>query len=145
MAEYLKIDHNQLISLGEYIRILRINKGLGLREMASMLDISSAYLSNLEMGKHSKANPLILMKIAEILNVDHLRLYKIIGYTNKDLGDLKAEIKSSYSEKETSNKRMQKIIQYMNNFSLEEFDLVERYFKLLKESNISKKDKKNKL
>lgn len=137
MANYLKIDYNQLISLGEYIRVKRLERRLGLREMASKLDISSAYLSNLEMGKHSKANPLLLLRIAEVLNIDHLKLYKTIGYTDKDLDDIEAEVKSSSKEKNKTNKKIDKMIKYMNNFSLEEFDLLERYFKLLKESKDS--------
>ncbi len=138
MANYLKTDYNQLISLGEYIRVKRLERGLGLREMASKLDISSAYLSNLEMGKHSKANPLLLIRIAEILKIDHLKLYKTIGYTDRDLDDIEAEVNSS-PKKNKNEKKINKMIQYMNNFSLEEFDLLERYFKLLKESKDTEK------
>ena len=47
MSGYLKIDHNQLIALGEFIRSQRIKKNIGVREMAKMLDISGSYLFNL--------------------------------------------------------------------------------------------------
>ncbi len=66
MADNFKISQIQLSSLGEYIRSHRIKKGVGLREMAGILNISSAYLSNIESGKHSKANPLILKRIEEV-------------------------------------------------------------------------------
>lgn len=132
MSGYLKIDHNLLIALGDYIRAQRIKKGLGLREMAAMLEISNAYLSNLESGKHSKANPLLLKKVAEVLEIDHLKLYKIIGYTNKDLSDIKSEINTSDPEEIKKNQKVDKIVEAMRKFSEEEFELVERYLDLLK-------------
>lgn len=132
MSGYLKIDHNLLIALGEYIRAQRIKKGIGLREMAAKLEISNAYLSNLESGKHSKANPLLLKKIAEELGIDHLKLYKIIGYTNKDLDDIQSEITNTSKEQSEKNKKMDKMVEAMRRFSEEEFELVERYFDLLK-------------
>lgn len=132
MSGYLKIDHNLLIALGEYIRAQRVKKGIGLREMAARLDISNAYLSNLESGKHSKANPLLLKKIAEELEIDHLKLYKIIGYTNKDLDDIQKEIANSSAEKTEKDQKMEKMVEYMRKFSEEEFELVEKYFDLLR-------------
>lgn len=131
MSGYLKIDHNLLIALGEYIRAQRIKKGIGLRELAFRLEISNAYLSNLESGKHSKANPLLLKKIAEELEIDHLKLYKIIGYTNKDLTDIQMELKNPTKEETKKQKKMSKMIEAMRKFSEEEFELVERYFDLL--------------
>ncbi len=132
MSGYLKIDHNLLIALGEYIRAQRVKKGIGLREMATRLNISNAYLSNLESGKHSKANPLLLKKIAEELEIDHLKLYKIIGYTNKDLDDIQKEIANSSAEKTEKDQKMEKMVEYMRKFSEEEFELVEKYFDLLR-------------
>jgi len=88
----IKANPNLVIALGYYIRNKRLQKNIGLREMAELLHISPAYLSNLESGKHSMTNPLLLKKISKILNVDHLKLFKIIGYTDKDMSDLKKEI-----------------------------------------------------
>lgn len=129
MSGYLKVDHNNLIALGEYIRSQRVKNKIGLREMAKMLDISSAYLSNLETGKHSMANPLLLKKIAEILGIDHLKLYKIIGYTNQDLNDILAK---SQIEKNIPEKKLEKILGALEKFDEDEFELIERYIELLK-------------
>lgn len=124
MSGYLKIDHNQLIALGEYIRSQRIKKNIGLREMAKMLDISGPYLSNLESGKHAMANPLLLKRIAEILEIDHLKLYKMIGYTNKDLDDiLDLNIKKP---------KINNILGALEKFDEDEFELIERYIEFLK-------------
>ena len=74
----LRTNPNLIIVLGEYIRSKRVEKGIGLREMAEHLSISPAYLSNLESGKHPMVNPLLLKKISRKLNIDHLKLFKII-------------------------------------------------------------------
>ncbi len=123
MSGYLKVDYNQLVALGEFIRNQRVKRGIGLREMAKMLDISSAYLSNLESGKHAMANPLLLKRIAEILEIDHLKLYKMIGYTNKDLEDITTN---------SSTPKVNAIMNALEMFSEDEFELIERYIELLK-------------
>ena len=123
MSGYLKVNHQNLIALGEFIRNQRIKKDIGLREMSKKLEISSAYLSNLESGKHSMANPLLLLKISEILKIDHLKLYKIVGYTNKDFEEIQ------YEKKE--NKKIKKLLGALEKFSEDEFELLERYIALL--------------
>lgn len=123
MSGYLKVDYNQLVALGEFIRNQRVKRGIGLREMAKMLDISSAYLSNLESGKHAMANPLLLKRIAEILEIDHLKLYKMIGYTNKDLEDITTN---------SSTPKVNAIMNALEMFSEDEFELIERYIELLR-------------
>ena len=90
----IKTNPNLVDALGYYIKNRRLQKKIGLREMADKLNISPAYLSNLESGKHNMINPLLLKKISKILEVDHLKLFKIIGYTDKDMEELKKEIMS---------------------------------------------------
>ena len=90
----IKTNPNLVDALGYYIKNRRLQKKIGLREMADKLNISPAYLSNLESGKHNLINPLLLKKISKILEVDHLKLFKLIGYTDIDLGELKQEIMS---------------------------------------------------
>lgn len=124
MSGYLKVNHQNLIALGEFIRNQRIKRDIGLREMSKKLEISSAYLSNLESGKHSMANPLLLLKISEILKIDHLKLYKIVGYTNKDFEEIQ------YEKKE--NKKIKKLLGALEKFSEDEFELIEKYIDLLK-------------
>lgn len=131
MSGYLKIDYNLLISLGKYIRSQRINKGIGLREMARTLGISSTYLSNLENGKHSMANPLLLKKIAEVLDIDYLKLYKIIGYTNQDLDDI---LSKNLKNTSVTDKKINSILSALEKFDENEFELVEKYIDLLKKN-----------
>ena len=51
-------------AFGKYLRTLRIEKEILLKEMAEKLDISSAYLSGLELGKKAISESL-LEKIVE--------------------------------------------------------------------------------
>ena len=119
----IKANPNLVIALGYYIRNKRLQKNIGLREMAELLHISPAYLSNLESGKHSMTNPLLLKKISKILNVDHLKLFKIIGYTDKDMSDLKKEIMSELIE-EISNIEIGKILEELMKMEPEKVFLV---------------------
>lgn len=132
MSGYLKIDHNSLIALGNYIRSHRIKQNIGLREMATRIGISNAYLSNLESGKHSKANPLLLKKIAEELKIDHLTLFKIIGYTNQDISDIQNDLLNDNRKTTKKELKMEKMVNYMRKFSEEEFELVEKYLELIR-------------
>ena len=60
---------------------------------------------------------------AEILEIDHLKLYKMIGYTNKDLKDiLDVNIKP----------KINNILGALEQFDEAEFELIERYIELLK-------------
>ena len=102
--------------------------------MADLLKISPAYLSNLESGKHSMTNPLLLKKISKILEVDHLKLFKIIGYTDKDMSDLKKEIMSELVE-EISDIEIGKIIEELMKMEPEKVFLVKQYIELLNNKN----------
>ena len=105
----IRTNPNLVEALGYYIKNRRLQKNIGLREMAEILNISPAYLSNLESGKHSMTNPLLLKKISKVLNIDHLKLFKIIGYTDKDMSDLKTEIMNEIIE-EFSNIQIGEIV-----------------------------------
>ena len=98
--------------------------------MAELLQISPAYLSNLESGKHSMTNPLLLKKISKVLNIDHLKLFKIIGYTDKDMSDLKKEIMSELIN-EISDIELGKIIEELMKMEPEKVFLVKQYIELL--------------
>ena len=126
----LRTNPNLIIVLGEYIRSKRVEKGIGLREMAEHLSISPAYLSNLESGKHPMVNPLLLKKISKKLNIDHLKLFKIIGYTDKDTEELKKEITSELLD-EIDDVEIGKILGRLMEMSQDELDLVKQYLEFI--------------
>ena len=126
----LRTNPNLIIVLGEYIRSKRVEKGIGLREMAEHLSISPAYLSNLESGKHPMINPLLLKKISRKLNIDHLKLFKMIGYTDKDTEELKKEITSELLD-EIDDVEIGKILGKLMEMSPEELELVKQYIEFI--------------
>lgn len=126
----IKTNPNLVIALGYYIKKKRLEKNIGLRELAEILKISPAYLSNLEAGKHSMTNPLLLKKISKVLNIDHLKLYKIIGYTDKDMKDLKKEVMNEIIE-ELCNPDIEIILKKLMTMESEKVELVRRYVELL--------------
>lgn len=70
--------------LGEYIKNIREQNGLGLNQLAVKIDVVSSLLSRLENGKVLKVNPFLLKKISEGLKIDYKELYKIVGYLEED-------------------------------------------------------------
>lgn len=130
MNQDIKTNPNLVEALGIYIRNMRMKKRIGLREMAEMLDISPAYLSNLEAGKHSMTNPLLLKKISKVLKIDHLKLFKIIGYTDKDMADLKKELTNEIIE-EFSDVELGEIVKKLTLMNKEKIMLVKQYVDLL--------------
>ncbi len=126
----IKTNPNLVEALGYYIRNKRLQKNIGLREMADILNISPAYLSNLEAGKHSMTNPLLLKKISKVLNIDHLKLFKIIGYTDKDMSDLKKELMNEIIE-EFSDIEIGQIVKELMEMDEGKIHLVKQYIELL--------------
>ena len=68
------------MNFGEYLKILRIKRGLNLRELARRSEISHSYLSLIESGKRGIPKPEHLLKIAPHLDVDYMDLMKVAGY-----------------------------------------------------------------
>ena len=56
-------------TLGEFIRKLRNNKNIGVREMGRLLDVSGVHISSIEKDKNTPS-PELLRKMAIVLGVD---------------------------------------------------------------------------
>lgn len=65
---------------GDYIKALRQSKGYTLREVEKLVDISNAYLSQLESEKVKQPSPLILSKLADLYEVSYDTLMEKVGY-----------------------------------------------------------------
>lgn len=83
MSDFI-IDESKRIILGELIRKNRIEKGLGLNQMALKIDLTKSLLSKLENGQTQKVNPFLLKKVAHALKMDYKILYKIVGYLDEE-------------------------------------------------------------
>jgi transcriptional regulator with XRE-family HTH domain len=71
----------EAVRVGATVRMARELRGLKVGELASKLDISYAYLSNIEAGRRRVTPPLVA-KIADVLRVDQA------GLVRPDLFDL---------------------------------------------------------
>jgi HTH-type transcriptional regulator, competence development regulator len=72
---------------GETIRNLRLAQELGLRETASKIGISPAYLSRIERGKESPPRPEIIKDLAKVLAADPDVLFRLSSSTDPALID----------------------------------------------------------
>lgn len=75
-----EIVSQQVTFLGEELRSIRLARGLTLRAVEEMTDISNAYLSQLETGKIDRPNPNFLFKLSSAYRVPYDMLMQKAGY-----------------------------------------------------------------
>lgn len=68
------------MSVGEYIRKIRIERGYSLRDLASKAGTSPAEISRIESGKRMKPSPTILQSLSKALLIDQNYLLQLAGY-----------------------------------------------------------------
>lgn len=73
------------LQFGEYLKEIRKEKGLTLRQIEKVSGVSNAYLSQVENGKRSVPTPDILMKIHEALGVSYEELMEKAGYISTEV------------------------------------------------------------
>ena len=79
--------------LGKYLKQLRELKGLSLREVNRLSDISYTHLNMIENGKRN-VTPALLRNLAQLYNVDYLDLYEKAGYIDLIEDEKKDRIKT---------------------------------------------------
>ena len=89
---FLNIDINiiQLImqqkeTFGSVVRWARLQKKIGLREFATMMDLSPAYISQMEADICKPPREDKIQRIAEKLEIDHERLLMLTGKIPDDI------------------------------------------------------------
>ena len=85
------------MTFGEFLKDLRIRKGLKLREVETKTQISNSYLSQVENGKRNPPHPEILKKLANVYQVSVMKLMEKAGY-------LEEQEQQSVSEEEEVNR-----------------------------------------
>lgn len=87
---YLQIILYEVIiinTVGDYIKNVRKEKKITSRKLAELSQVSQAYISQLETGKHSSPSPDVLERIAVALNVPYLDLMTQAGYIDEQIKD----------------------------------------------------------
>jgi len=74
-------------NFGETIRDLRVAQDLGLRETATIVGISPAYLSRIERGKERPPRPEVIKAIAKLLAADPDVLFRLSSSTDPEIID----------------------------------------------------------
>ena len=88
-----------LQNLGQHIRTLRTQKGIGLNVFAEQLGVSSGYLSNLETGKAESIHLSLLEKLQ-----DELFLFPVHSGTSDNVTDIRlSKIKHQLEELDRLN------------------------------------------
>lgn len=74
-------------NFGETIRELRVAQNLGLRETATKVGISPAYLSRIERDKERPPRPDIIKDLAKVLAADPDVLFRLSSSTDPEIVD----------------------------------------------------------
>lgn len=74
-------------NFGETIRDLRLAQDLGLRETATKIGISPAYLSRIERGKERPPKPEVVKELARVLAADPDVLFRLSSSTDPEVVD----------------------------------------------------------
>ncbi len=74
-------------NFGETLRDLRVAQDLGLRETATKVGISPAYLSRIERGKEKPPRPEIIKALAKELAADPDVLFRLSSSTDPEVVD----------------------------------------------------------
>lgn len=80
-----------MTKFGETIRQLREAQNFGLRETATMVGISPAYLSRIERGKEYPPKPEVIKALAKVLAADPDVLFRLCPSTDPDVVTLLKE------------------------------------------------------
>ena len=70
---------NNSESFKDYIKNIRLSKGLSLRDVDRMSNVTFSNLSMIEHGTR-KATPFVLKELSKVYNVDYIELLKMCGY-----------------------------------------------------------------
>jgi transcriptional regulator with XRE-family HTH domain len=72
-------------NFGETMRELRVAQNLGLRETATKVNISPAYLSRIERGKEYPPRPEVIKELARVLAADPDVLFRLSSSTDPEI------------------------------------------------------------
>lgn len=90
---------------GEYLKKLRKERGLTLKQVEAKAKVSNAYISQLERGIRNPPHPEILKRLAIAYDVPHRDLLIIAGYLAEE------------TEADRSRRRVEKAFDYVLNDS----------------------------
>lgn len=120
------------IPIGEQLRLRRVESlGKGLREMAGLLSIAPAHLTDLEKGRRAPSEELML-RIAEHYRVPVAQLRS--GWTKPD-----AIVKEIASQSPTAAAKVPEFLRTASNFTADQWDQLIRQAEKMKSEDSKKR------
>lgn len=75
-----------MVSLGDYLKTARLNRGLSLKDVQEKTGIKDSRLSRIEKESNkTETNPSLLKVLAELYEISVIELYFIAGYLDKEI------------------------------------------------------------
>jgi len=78
-------------AFGDLLRKLRLDTGVGLRELARRIHVSPGYLSDMENGRTPPPSEAVIIRMSQALNVDRQRLLRAARKVDPELSDYVAQ------------------------------------------------------
>lgn len=106
---------SDLNEFGNYLKSARNRKGLSLRAVEAQIDISNAYLSQLEQGKVKQPSPVTLHQLAELYDLSYAEVMRMVGYPVPGDSD-ETENQSGLAARlgDVSEKEEEELLDYLN-------------------------------
>ena len=77
---------------GEFVSVRRIEKEIGLREMAEILDISPSYFNDIEKGRRNPPNLSKIREISQILQLSERETDDLIDIASETRGEIPMDV-----------------------------------------------------
>ena len=102
-----------LTSLGAFLRDARTRLGLTLRDVEAKIEISNAYLSQLEGGKIKQPSPQILHSLCEHYSIPYAVALELAGYPVPKRSRTPVAARFAAKLGETTPEEEEAIVQYL--------------------------------
>ena len=108
-------------NFGSFIREIRLNLGIGQRELADKIGIAPSYLNDIEKNKRTAPKINVINKLSKLLNVEKNYLHDLAGISKKGVAP-------DISEFIESNPRIISLIRSIkeNNLNENQLDQIEK-------------------
>ncbi|MBT2735182.1 helix-turn-helix domain-containing protein [Bacillus sp. ISL-7] len=140
------------MEFNEYLKKLRKENNLSIRQLALYSDVSSAYLSQIETGSRGIPSPDVLKKLCKPLKVSYEELMQAAGYIEEENQSKISKHDETYNSLAEINKMVKEFgiedmgffdIEKWKNLSPDDVDEIRRHFEWVaqkaKERNEDKK------
>lgn len=79
-ASEFEIKHAKKVVIGDYVCRERKERGLTIKEVSELTGIRMEDIHKIEYGNKMNTTPFHLKRIAKVLNINYMELYKMAGY-----------------------------------------------------------------